>query len=152
MNIENSLADIHFTTEYKNTLDQPVEVIYEFPTDKWFAVCSVKAIVDEWEILTKITEKEEAKQNYSDAVASGNFAVKVSYDEEVADILSIHIGQLPPHKSASVEVVMVSMLSAISAPGSLKGYFNFTFPRAFFPASHGTENGHGTFAVQIRLS
>ena len=112
----------------------------------------MKAVVGEWEILTKITEKEEAKQTYSDAVASGNIAVKVSYDEEVADILSIHIGQLPPHKSASVEVVMVSMLSAISAPGSLKGYFNFTFPRAFFPASRGTERGQGTFGAQIRLS
>lgn len=42
--------------------------------------------------MTKITEKEEAKEKYNDAIASGNTAVKVSFDEEVADILNINIG------------------------------------------------------------
>ena len=91
-NIENSLAEIHFTTEYKNSSDHPIELLYQFPTDQRFTVTRVKAVIDDREILTKIMEKEEAKETYSDAVASGNTAVKVSFDEEVADILNINIG------------------------------------------------------------
>lgn len=45
-------------------------------------------------------EKEEAKEKYSDSVASGNTAVKVNFDEEVADILNINIGSLQPNKRA----------------------------------------------------
>ena len=48
--------------------------------------------IDDKEIVTEIHEKEEAKQTYDDAIASGNTAVKVSYDEEVPDVLNLNIG------------------------------------------------------------
>ena len=124
-NIENSLAEIHFTTEYKNSSDHPIELLYQFPTDQRFTVTRVKAVIDEREILTKIMEKEEAKETYSDAVASGNTAVKVSFDEEVADILNINIGQLQPQKSAVITVELISLLSSSYTKESMKGFYSF---------------------------
>jgi len=45
-------------------------------------------------IKTKIMEKEEAKQKYDDAVASGHTGAFVKYDEEVADILTVNLGSI----------------------------------------------------------
>jgi len=39
-------------------------------------------------------EKKKAKDIFDDAVSSGNTGVKVSYDEEVADILRFSIGTI----------------------------------------------------------
>jgi len=75
-----------------NNHSAPVECVYEFPTDPEYAVSRVRVTIDDKEIVTEIHEKEEAKQKYSDAIASGNTAVKVSYDEEVPDVLNLNIG------------------------------------------------------------
>jgi hypothetical protein len=61
VNIEHSLAEITFRTDYMNSSSNPIELIYQFPVDPQFAVHWVKAKVDEKEIITQIKEKEESK-------------------------------------------------------------------------------------------
>ena len=92
VSIQNLIADIKFSQEFKNNHSSPVECVYEFPTDAEYAVARVRVTIDEKEIVTEIHEKEEAKQKYDDAIASGNTAVKVSYNEEVPDVLNLNIG------------------------------------------------------------
>ena len=70
-------------------------------------------------------EKEEAKEKYSDSVASGNTAVKVNFDEEVADILNINIGFLQPNKLAKITVEMISLLETTTTCGTKKGFYTF---------------------------
>jgi len=41
-------------------------------------------------------KKEEAKEKYDVAVASGNTAVHVEYDEDVADIIKLSLGSIQP--------------------------------------------------------
>jgi hypothetical protein len=37
-------------------------------------------------------EKDKAEQKYDDSIASGNTAVKMTYDEDVPDVLNLNIG------------------------------------------------------------
>jgi predicted solute-binding protein len=50
--------------------------------------------IEEKTIETKIMEKKKAEEKYDDAVAAGNTAAKMSYDEEVPDVLNLNLGQL----------------------------------------------------------
>jgi len=73
-------------------------------------------------------EKEEAKQKYQDQVSSGNTAAMVSYDEEVADVLSINLGSIQPGQTIKVNVQISTILETIS-----KNFFNLNFPIEFYP-------------------
>ena len=51
-------------------------------------------------------DKEEAKQSYEDGMASGNTTGLVTYDEEVADVLTISLGSIQPSQTVIVNVKM----------------------------------------------
>ena len=98
LNVEiiNSVASITFEQTYANKLKNPIECVYQFPVDKAYAVSTVTVEINDKVIETKIMEKEEAKEKYSDSVSSGNTAALVEYDEEVSDVLSINLGSIQP--------------------------------------------------------
>jgi len=55
--------------------DKPIECTFEFPLESQTVVSRLVATIDDKTIEAQIKEKEEAKQQYGDAVASGNTAV-----------------------------------------------------------------------------
>jgi von Willebrand factor A domain-containing protein 5 len=66
---------------YSNISDEfPIECTFEFPVDKQTVVSKLIAIIDDRVIEAVIKEKEEAKQQYDDAMASGNTAVFAERD------------------------------------------------------------------------
>ena len=73
-------------------------------------------------------EKEQAKQEYDDAVASGNTAVKLNFDEKLPDVIELNVGQLLPGDTALVTVSMIAELEVIK-----HGFYSFIFPLNFFP-------------------
>ena len=85
------MIDIELT--YKNVgEDNPIECTFEFPLDNKTLVSRLVAHIDDKTVEAKIKEKEEAKQQYSDAVASGNTAVyaqrsKVKNEEAITLVL-----------------------------------------------------------------
>ena len=68
--------------------------------------------------------------------------MKVSYDEEVPDILNLSIGQLQAGKTATVVVEMVTLLVASSWD-----FLNFSFPVEFFANCKANEIIFGKFGV-----
>ena len=74
--IEAGLATLDVKLTYSNTGDEkPIECTFEFPLEKETVVSKLIAEIDDKVIEAKIKEKEEAKQTYGDAIASGNAAV-----------------------------------------------------------------------------
>ena len=97
INAGHAMIDIELT--YKNVgEDNPIECTFEFPLDNKTLVSRLVAHIDDKTVEAKIKEKEEAKQQYSDAVASGNTAVyaqrsKIKNEEAITLVL----GNLLPH-------------------------------------------------------
>ena len=61
---------------YKNTSDEnPIECTFEFPLEESTIVSKLTAEIDDRLIEAKINEKEEAKNQYDDALAEGNTAI-----------------------------------------------------------------------------
>ena len=61
---------------YKNISDEnPIECTFEFPLEESTIVSKLIAEIDDRVIEAKVKEKEEAKDHYNDAIASGNTAI-----------------------------------------------------------------------------
>lgn len=117
-----------YTQVYENTEENPIEAIYKFPADPYFSVTGMHIKLDDKEIDAVIMEKEEAKEQYDDAVAAGNTAAMINYDENIPDVIELAIGALQPGKSVTIDVKMVAKCDVIK-----HGFFSFIFPINFIP-------------------
>jgi len=114
VDILESIAFITFVQEYENKEKTPIEALYKFPTSTDYAVTSMRCKIEDREVFTKIMEKNEAREKYDDAIASGHTAVKMEQDEALPDILSLSLGNLKAGKKATITVTMVNQLSTVS--------------------------------------
>ena len=61
----------------------------------------------------KITQKEKGEEKYGDALSSRDAAYLVTYDQEQQDLLSMSIGNLPPGKSLTLQLDVVTKLAVV---------------------------------------
>ena len=74
--LQGPLAVMSVELTYTNPhQDSPLECTYTFPLDKATVLTSFEAVIADRTVKTKVTDKEEAKQRYEDAIASGNATV-----------------------------------------------------------------------------
>jgi len=67
--------------------------------------------IDDKVIEAKVKEKEEAKENYNDAIAAGNSAVFAERkDTKNEEIVSLMIGNLLPGQTAVIDLQMIILL------------------------------------------
>ena len=64
------VSEIKVTQTYVNSESNPIEAIYVFPVEEEAAVISFEAEVDNRKILTQIKEKQEARNDYDEAMQS----------------------------------------------------------------------------------
>ena len=126
--IFNSTANINYSQVYTNTETGPLEVTYKFPIDSYFSVTGVHIKMGEKEIDAVIMKKDEAKEKYEDAVAAGNTAAKINYDENIPEVLEMAIGAIQPGKSVKITVNMVAKCDIMK-----HGFYSFIFPLNFIP-------------------
>jgi von Willebrand factor A domain-containing protein 5 len=59
---------------YENEEVIPIEAVYRFPLSEAAAICAFEALVDGRRTVGIAKEKEEAKREYNEAIASGKTA------------------------------------------------------------------------------
>lgn len=111
VNVTGFTAHVAATLNYSNKEVNPIEAIYIFPVDEQAAVCGFQATIDGRTIAAEVREKQEARDTYDDAISSGHSAYLLEESDESSDIFRISVGNLPPRKSASVEVKIVTELA-----------------------------------------
>jgi hypothetical protein len=101
-------ATINMMMEYTNTgTDNPIECTFEFPIEKETVVTKLIAEIDNKVVEAKIKAKEEAKEEYDDAIASGKAAVYASREQkntETDESITLLLGNLLPGQSATVNI------------------------------------------------
>jgi Ca-activated chloride channel family protein len=93
--VRDFVAEITILQRYENNEQQPIEAVYEFPLERNSAVCGFFAQIDEQRIDGICKEKEEAKDIYDDAIASGHGAYLLEQSEK-PNKFTASIGNLPP--------------------------------------------------------
>ncbi|XP_036603074.1 von Willebrand factor A domain-containing protein 5A-like [Trichosurus vulpecula] len=119
VSIHEFVADVSATLDYKNEEANPVEAFFVFPMDEDSAVYSFQALVDGKSIVAEIQEKQQAQENYENAISEGHQAFLLEQDSSSGDIFSCSLGNLPPGQKAAVTLSYVQELS-LEADGAVR--------------------------------
>ena len=129
--VKGYVLGLHSTLTYCNDAADPVEVLFRFPIEKSHAVVGLTALIDGRKIKADVREKEEARAQYDDAIASGRSAALA--EEKSGDIFSVALGNLPPGKEAQIQLQLVGELS-IDAEGGVRFSLPSTLKPRYTPA------------------
>ena len=124
--VQGYVLGLESTLKYANESSEPAEVVFRFPLEQSHAVVGLTAIIDGRKIKAQLKEKEEARADYDDALASGQSAALA--EEKSRDVFSISLGNLPAGKEAEIHLQLVGELG-IDAEGSVR----FTLPSSLKP-------------------
>ncbi|XP_078687566.1 von Willebrand factor A domain-containing protein 5A-like isoform X1 [Branchiostoma floridae x Branchiostoma belcheri] len=122
------VSNVTSSLEYQNEEDNPVEAVFVFPLDESSAVYKFEALIEGRKVIGKVKEKQKAREEYDDAIASGEGAFLLEEDDRAGDVFKCSVGNLPPKTSATVRLSYVSELP-VEADSSLK----FVLPAVLNP-------------------
>ncbi|XP_051813589.1 von Willebrand factor A domain-containing protein 5A-like isoform X37 [Acanthochromis polyacanthus] len=119
LEVRDHVATVVSTLNYQNKEDKAVEAVFVFPLPGDAAVCHFSAVVGQKEIVAEVKEKQEAREEYDDALSSGQQAFLLEESEQSPDIFSMKVGGLAPGESASIRLEYVTEL-AVQADDGLR--------------------------------
>ncbi|XP_029699265.1 von Willebrand factor A domain-containing protein 5A-like isoform X2 [Takifugu rubripes] len=117
--VRDHVASVVSTLNYENSEDKAVEAVFVFPLPGDAAVCHFSATVGQKEIVAEVKEKQQAHEEYDDALSSGQQAFLLEESDETPDIFSLRVGSLPPGQSASIRLEYIIEL-AVEADDGLR--------------------------------
>ncbi|XP_078023396.1 von Willebrand factor A domain-containing protein 5A-like isoform X4 [Epinephelus lanceolatus] len=117
--VRDHVATVVSTLNYENKEDKPIEALFVFPLPGDAAVCHFSAKIGQKEIVAEVKEKQKAREEYDDALSSGQQAFLLEESEQSPDIFSLSVGSLPPGESASIRLEYVTEL-AVQADDGLR--------------------------------
>ncbi|XP_047450918.1 von Willebrand factor A domain-containing protein 5A-like [Mugil cephalus] len=119
LEVKDHVATVVSTLLYENKEDKPLEAVFVFPLPGDAAVCHFSAKIGQTQIVAEVKEKKEAREDYDDALSSGQQAFLLEESEQSPDIFSMSVGCLPPGESASIRLEYVTEL-AVQADDGLR--------------------------------
>ncbi|ROI37047.1 von Willebrand factor A domain-containing protein 5A [Anabarilius grahami] len=117
--VQDHVATVSSTLQYVNEEERPLEALFVFPLPADAAVCHFSAKIGEQEIVAEVQERETARDQYDDAVSSGQQAFLLEESEESPDVFRLSVGCLSPGQNAAVTIIYVTEL-AVQADHSLR--------------------------------
>ncbi|XP_036380329.1 von Willebrand factor A domain-containing protein 5A-like isoform X2 [Megalops cyprinoides] len=119
VDVQGHVASVSSTLQYENQQSGPVEAIFTFPMDSNASVYRFLAHIGGTEIEGQLRERQEAQEQYDDALSSGQQAFLLEESTESSDIFQLRVGSLPPGESASISLAYVTEL-AVQADDALR--------------------------------
>uniref|UniRef100_A0A3B4UE96 von Willebrand factor A domain-containing protein 5A-like n=1 Tax=Seriola dumerili TaxID=41447 RepID=A0A3B4UE96_SERDU len=119
LEVRDHVATVVSTLTYENKEDKPVEAVFVFPLPGDAAVCHFSAKIGQTQIVAEVKEKQQAREEYDDALSSGQQAFLLEESEQSPDIFTLSVGSLPPGESASIKLEYVTEL-AVQADDGLR--------------------------------
>ncbi|XP_026047554.1 von Willebrand factor A domain-containing protein 5A-like isoform X3 [Astatotilapia calliptera] len=119
LEVRDHVATVVSTLNYENKEDKPLEAVFVFPLPGDAAVCHFSAQIGQTQIVAEVKEKQKAREEYDDALSSGQQAFLLEESDQSPDIFSLSVGSLPPGESASIRLEYVTEL-AVQADDGLR--------------------------------
>ncbi|KAG9342170.1 hypothetical protein JZ751_017170, partial [Albula glossodonta] len=118
-------------------VQRPLEAIFVFPLEGDAALCHFSAKIGETEVVAELQEKQKAREQYDDALSSGQQAFLLEESSESSDVFQLSVGSLPPGQNASVTLAYVTEL-AVQADDALR----FCLPAVLNPRYAPQDSGN----------
>ena len=105
------MATTNVELTYVNPMeDRPLECTYTLPIDKSIVLSKFEAIIDDRVVKTIVKDKEQAQEEYDDAVAQGHSTVLAQRSTKREEILTVKLGNLLPNQTATIKQTIVTQL------------------------------------------
>ena len=124
--ISNAIARVEITQLYQNARDNFIETEYYFSISPDAAFIELSAVIDDRKILGVVKEKQQAKQEYQEAVQQGRKAAFAEIVEEVHDVMKLQLGNLGPNEKAEIKLVYLQSLDVM-----LNKFWKFSIGNTF---------------------
>ncbi|KZS58706.1 VIT domain-containing protein [Mycobacterium ostraviense] len=118
-------SQVELTQDFVNVFDVPLEATYVFPLPDRAAVTRMRMSVDGRVVEAKLLEREAARRDYDDTIASDRRAAIV--EEERPDVFTMRVGNILPAERVSVALTLVNPLAYAD------GEATFRFPLLVAP-------------------
>ncbi|XP_053498010.1 von Willebrand factor A domain-containing protein 5A isoform X2 [Ictalurus furcatus] len=136
LQVQGHVATVTSTLQYINEEVHPLEAVFVFPMPSGAALCHFSAKIADQEIVAEVQEKQEAREQYDDAVSSGQQAFLLEESEESVDVFKMSVGSLPSGQSAAVTLIYITELS-VQADHSLQFCLPAVLNPRYTPAGSG---------------
>ncbi|XP_048039827.1 von Willebrand factor A domain-containing protein 5A-like isoform X6 [Megalobrama amblycephala] len=111
LQVKDHVVSVSSSLQYVNEEERPLEAVFVFPLPADAAVCHFSAKIGEQEIVAELQDKESARDQYDDAVSSGQQAFLLEESNESSDVFKLSVGCLSPGENAVISIVYVMELS-----------------------------------------
>ncbi|KAG9328803.1 hypothetical protein JZ751_010625, partial [Albula glossodonta] len=135
--VQGHVASVSSTLQYENKEERPLEAIFVFPLEADAALCHFSAKIGETEVVAELQEKQKAREQYDDALSSGQQAFLLEESSESSDVFRLSVGSLLPGQNASVTLAYVTEL-AVQADDALR----FCLPAVLNPRYAPQDSGN----------
>ncbi len=108
VNISGVIADVTVTQVYKNESHNPLEAVYVFPASTRAAVYGMKMTIGERTITAKISEREQARQEYNQAKQAGKSASLL--EQHRPNVFQMNVANILPSDVIQVELKYTELL------------------------------------------
>uniref|UniRef100_A0A671PTW7 von Willebrand factor A domain-containing protein 5A-like n=1 Tax=Sinocyclocheilus anshuiensis TaxID=1608454 RepID=A0A671PTW7_9TELE len=88
LQVQDHVASVSSSLQYINEEDRPLEAVFVFPLPADAAVCHFSARIGEQEIVAEVQDKQSARDQYDDAVSSGQQAFLLEESDQSSDYSS----------------------------------------------------------------
>ncbi|XP_073725015.1 von Willebrand factor A domain-containing protein 5A-like isoform X2 [Misgurnus anguillicaudatus] len=117
--VKSHVATVTSTLQYVNEEERHLEALFVFPLPADAAVCHFSAKIGDQEIVAEVQERQTARDQYDDAVSSGQQAFLLEESKESSDVFSLSVGCLSPGQNADITITYITELS-VQADHSLR--------------------------------
>lgn len=125
VSIAGVIADVTIRQRYVNTGKVPIESKYIFPASTKAAVYHLKMIIGSRILTAVIKEKEQAQQEYEEAVEQGYTATLLEQDRP--NVLQMKVGNIMPLDTIDIVLKYTELITP------LKGVYEFVYPTVVGP-------------------
>jgi len=108
--IIHNVATVTYTQVYQNNDNSLLETEFFFPISPDACFDSFQAKFNDTVIEGVIKKKEEAKEEYKEAIAKGHTAAYSEINENTGDIMKIMLGNIPPNTEISIKFSYIQKL------------------------------------------
>jgi len=113
--IESEVNEVYASTEAKQTfinpLDKPIELSINFPIKEEIQLSRFQVTINNKVVISRVLEKEKAKEKYSDSIADGNVGILGSYEEKSYSY-NVKIGNIKPKDKVVLITYYLQMITS----------------------------------------
>ena len=105
--INEIMSQTEIIQHFKNTSKNPIELTMTLPKLSNCTITRFEMSLDNKKVVSRILEKEKAKEKYSDSITTGNYNF-ISYNEDNKSTVSL--GNIPPNKEIELKTYYIGNL------------------------------------------